>query len=161
MRIDVELPIIKICVRQMDRKSQTALLRRKRQSMIKLLCNKCNGCASSSSHRFKICGSPKKNATIASEVLCVACNTRSAIRSTSSPAQIEICGGPHSSSLNRSHQSATLRPSFCFPNFQQTKMTVLIAIVYKSNYPVLLNHIISRAIIEWKKYIMEQNFIAV
>ena len=78
----------------MDRKSQTALLRRKRQSMIKLLCNKCNGCASSSSHRFQICGSPKKNATIASEVLCVACNTRSAIRSTSSPAQIEICGVP-------------------------------------------------------------------
>ena len=55
-----ELPIIKIRVRQMDRKSQTALLRRKRQSMIKLLCNKCNGCASSSSHRFQICGSPKK-----------------------------------------------------------------------------------------------------
>ena len=78
----------------MDRKSQTALLRRKRQSMIKLLCNKCNGCASSSSHRLQICGSPKKNATIASEVLCVACNTRSAIRSTSSPAHIEICGVP-------------------------------------------------------------------
>ena len=38
----------------------TAPLRRKRQSMIKLLCNKCNGCASSSSHRFQICGSPKK-----------------------------------------------------------------------------------------------------
>ena len=92
-----KFPIIKICVRQMDRKSQTALLRRKRQSMIKLLCNKCNGCASSSSHRFQICGSPKKNATIASEVLCVACNTRSAIRSTSSPAQIEICGVPISS----------------------------------------------------------------
>jgi hypothetical protein len=89
-----KFPIIKIRVRQMDRKSQTALLRRKRQSMIKLLCNKCNGCASSSSHRFQICGSPKKNATIASEVLCVACNTRSAIRSTSSPAQIEICGVP-------------------------------------------------------------------
>ena len=52
--------------RKMDRKSQTALLRRKRQSMIKLLCNKCNGCASSSSHRLQICGSPKKNATIAS-----------------------------------------------------------------------------------------------
>ena len=60
------MPIIKIRVRQMDRKSQTALLRRKRQSIIKLLCNKYNGCASSSSHRFQICGSPKKNATIAS-----------------------------------------------------------------------------------------------
>lgn len=32
---------------------------------------------------------------VCSEVLCVASNTRSAIRSTSSPAQIEICGVPH------------------------------------------------------------------
>ena len=31
---------------------------------------------------------------VCSEVLCVASNTRSAIRSTSSPAQIEICGVP-------------------------------------------------------------------
>ena len=63
--------------------------------MIKLPCNKCNGHVSSSSHRLKICGSPKKReATYASEVLCVACNTRSAIRGTSSPPQIEICGAP-------------------------------------------------------------------
>ena len=32
---------------------------------------------------------------VCSEVLCVVSNTRSAIRSTSSPAQIEICGVPH------------------------------------------------------------------
>ena len=31
-------------------------LRRKRQSMIKLPCNKCNGCVSSSSHRLKSAG---------------------------------------------------------------------------------------------------------
>ena len=42
----------------------------------------------------KSAGALRMNATIASEVLCVACNTRSAIRSTSSPAQIEICGVP-------------------------------------------------------------------
>ena len=42
----------------------------------------------------KSAGALRKNATITSEVLCVACNTRSAIRSTSSPAQIEICGVP-------------------------------------------------------------------
>ena len=46
---------------------------------------------------YKSAGAIRKNATIASEVLCVACNTRSAIRSTSSPAQIKICGVPISS----------------------------------------------------------------
>ena len=40
----------------MDRKNDTALLRRKRKSMIKLPCNKCNGCVSSSSHRLKSAG---------------------------------------------------------------------------------------------------------
>ena len=34
-------------------------LRRKRQSMIKLPCNKCNGCISSSSHRLKSAGALK------------------------------------------------------------------------------------------------------
>ena len=36
-------------------------------------------------------------ATIASEVLRVACNTRSAIRGTSSPAKIKIFGDPNTS----------------------------------------------------------------
>ena len=43
-------------VRQQDCRNQTAPLRRKRQSMIKLPCNKCNGCVSSSSHRLKSAG---------------------------------------------------------------------------------------------------------
>ena len=36
--------------------SRLFALRRKRQSMIKLPCNKCNGCVSSSSHRLKSAG---------------------------------------------------------------------------------------------------------
>ena len=73
----------------------TTPLRRKRQSMIKLPCNKCNGCVSSSSHRLKSAGALiKERATYASEVLCVACNTRSAIRGTSSPAKIRNFRGP-------------------------------------------------------------------
>ena len=43
-------------LRSADFLPRLCALRRKRQSMIKLPCNKCNGCVSSSSHRLKSAG---------------------------------------------------------------------------------------------------------
>lgn len=50
-------------------------LRRKRQSMIKLPCNKCNGCVSSSSHRLKSAGALIKERTTIAYALPVANTT--------------------------------------------------------------------------------------